>query len=836
MKTNSRNIIRRLAKNSLKSRKNYVAILAIALSALMFTSVFTIAGSLLESIKNNEMRVAGSYAHGGFHQMSMPEYKRVASDKKIKDISYSILIGDVQGEAFRKLPTEIRYGEDKYAKWSSSFPQTGSMPKQTNEAAVSSLVLDALGLPHELGQSISLTFKTDKKTITDTFIVSGIWDGDPVSWRQTIWISRGYADSVVPPASEPWNNRLNVYSGYINSQFWFPFAWNLEQQSEDLANRNNFDGQITVNSSNEIVESDPSSIILGVFVILMIFLAGYLLIYNVFYISIAQEIQMYGLLKMVGATSKQVKKTIRYKALFLACMGIPLGLAAGWMVGSFLVPVIIHNFGEGMHITRSAHPLIFVTAALFSFLTVYFSCSSPAKTASRVSPVEAVKYVGVASEVKRSKIKKKTYRITPFRLAINNLKRGRRKVMIVTLSFALSLIILNSTFNLVRSFDFNKFIRFQTVADFTIADASIINNSSPFNTSGVSEKFIERVKDLDGLEKMGNVYVLALPQSLSDQAMSKLKILSGLMDEKDRTEFMSSEEMVKHRSTVNTFGFSDWPAQMIEVKEGNLDPTRWLNGEGIYVTYTKKFLEGTKSIYHPGDTVRVNFGNGKDKEYEVLAVVDFPKAIHSAAYYGIGQEYLLPSKELLTQAGPMQPMYTIFDVDDDHLDQTEKWLKEYCLYTDTGLDYFSIQTSRETFHNLIFMYEVVGGAFCILLGIIGILNFSNSMLTSILTRTRELAMLQSIAMTKKQMKKMLYYEGIGYAFLGLLLSVVLASLANTTLIPALGSEMDYFTWRFSLTPILLSTIPLILISVFVPALCFHSLNKKTIIERLRGRE
>ncbi|ASA21316.1 ABC transporter permease [Paenibacillus donghaensis] len=824
-----------LAKKSVRSSKNYIAILAIALAGMMFTSVFTIAGSLLESMKDNEMRIKGSYAHSGFHQMSMTEYLRVSTDPEIKDSSYSILIGDAQGDAFRKLPTEVRYSEDKYAEWSYSLPNKGTMPQQKKEIGVSALVLDALGLPHTLGQSITLTFKTDKQVITDTFTVSGIWDGNPVAWRQSIWVSREYADAVAPVANEPWNNRPNVYSGYMNSQFWFPHTWNIETQAEELASRTGFDGQITVNSSSEFIDSEPQDLFLGILVIVVIFVAGYLVIYNVFYISIAQDIRSYGLLKTLGTTSKQIKRMVRFKAVYLACIGIPIGLMSGWVIGRLLVPSIIYNFGEEMRVVPSLHPLIFALSVIFSLLTVYMSCSGPAKVASRVSPMEALRYIEGDQQGSRRK-KKKANPISPVRLALANLKRTPRKVLMVTLSFTLSLVIFNSTYGLVHSFDFDKFIAYQSVADFTVADASIINNSSPFNTSGVSEEFTRQVQTLDGLENSGNVYVETVTQNLTDQALVALQKLTGLMSESEREEFQSSQEMVKHRSTVNTFGFSEWPAQLIQVKEGHLNSQRWENGEGIYVTNVSTFKDGTHSIYHPGDKVMVSFGNGKEKEYDVLAIVDFPKAIHSASYYDIGLEFLLPSDELIANAGAMQPMYTIFDVDDNHITQTEKWLEQYCSTTDTGLDYFSKKASAETFNNLIFMFEVVGGVLCILLGIIGVLNFINSMLTSILTRKREIAMLQSIGMTVRQVKKMLNYEGIGYACLGLLLSVVLGSLASMTVVPALGAELSYFTWRFTLTPIAVSVIPIVLIAVIIPALCYRNIAKKTIIERLRINE
>lgn len=294
---------------------------------------------------------------------------------------------------FSKLPTEVRYGEEKYAKWAYSLPQLGNMPQQKKDISVSTLVLDALGLPHTLGQSISLTFKTDEKTITDTFTVCGIWDGNPLSWRQNIWLSREYADLIAPVATEPWNNRPNVYSGYINSQFWFSNTWDIETKSEQLASRSDFDGQITVNASYDILGSEPQNILLGFLVITVIFLAGYLLIYNIFYISIAQEIKSYGLLKVIGTTSKQIKRMVRYKAIYLACIGIPFGLVIGWTIGRFLVPAIIDIFGEDMRVVTSVHPLIFAIAAISSLCTVLLSCLGPAKVASRVSPIEALSYV-----------------------------------------------------------------------------------------------------------------------------------------------------------------------------------------------------------------------------------------------------------------------------------------------------------------------------------------------------------------------------------------------------------------------------------------------------------
>jgi len=110
------------------------------------------------------------------------------------------------------------------------------------------------------------------------------------------------------------------------------------------------------------------------------------------------------------------------------------------------------------------------------------------------------------------------------------------------------------------------------------------------------------------------------------------------------------------------------------------------------------------------------------------------------------------------------------------------------------------------------------------------------MMTSILARYREIAMLQSVGMTGKQVKKMLIYEGLGYSILGLSCSFILSSIASITIVRMLGSELSYFTWHFSLLPVTLCAIPLIAITAFVPLLCYRKMARKTVVERLRIAE
>ena len=145
-------------------------------------------------------------------------------------------------------------------------------------------------------------------------------------------------------------------------------------------------------------------------------------------------------------------------------------------------------------------------------------------------------------------------------------------------------------------------------------------------------------------------------------------------------------------------------------------------------------------------------------------------------------------------------------------------------------------TLRQTFNGMINMYRLVGGALCAILALIGILNFINSMTTSILSRYREIAMLQSVGMTGRQVKQILIYEGIGYSILGLLGSLILSVIASLTVVRMMGAELTYFTWHFTLIPVFLCIIPLILITAIVPLVCYNKMAQKTVVERLRIAE
>ena len=830
---NNRLVLKLLAKRSLKAQKNTIAVLAIMLATLLFTSLFTIAISLQTAMQESNMRTTGTSAHAGIKRLSWEEYEKLSSDTGIKDIGYSIIIGNAVGDDFNKTPTELRYGDETYSELTFNTPDTGHLPEQKNEIATSRIVLDAMGLPDKVGTQMELTFTTDTDTFTDTFTLCGIWDGDAVAYRQTMLLSKAYAEQVAPVIhGETDGTTPPVGTGYIDAVMMMPTAWNIEKQALEVTSKYGLDERVSINDAYQMATVNLSSMLPLVTGIAVIFIAGYLLIYNVFYISIAQDIRFYGMLKTLGTTARQIRKIVYKKAIKLSLMGIPIGLLLGWPIGRLLLPAIVNMLTDDIRVITTVNPLIFLVAIVFSAITVFISCQKPAILAAKVSPMEALHYIEQTGGKKKQRRSK---HISTMMMAKSNLTRNKKKVMIVTLSFVLSIVLLNSVYTYVTSFDFDKFVADFSLTDFTVSDTTVINNYAPYNTANVSQDFISQTESLNGLEDIGNIYLWTSKQPLSENDLARLQELSAFSS--DIANELENYR-VRQEQGVNVYGLDDFPTEYVQVLDGELNTEQWKAGTGVYVTPLRMMGDGSLCLYKPGDQISVTQLDGTNKVYDVLAVVRIPSALQTPLQVDMGLDYIFPTNELLGNMVPAdQPaMKTIFNVDHEHQLATENWLKNYTKNTDTSLDYLSKVTLRQNFDRMINMFRLVGGTLCAILALIGILNFINSITTSILSRYREIAMLQSVGMTGWQVKQILIYEGIGYSILGLLGSLILSVIASLTVVRMMGVELTYFTWHFTLLPVFLCIIPLLLITAIVPLVCYNKMAQKTVVERLRIAE
>ena len=181
----------------------------------------------------------------------------------------------------------------------------------------STIVLDALGVRHEIGEKLTLDIQIHGVVQTKTFTLCGYWEGDSVSRAQEILVSKEWAEKVAPVETTPfYETDQTDYSGYMNVNFNFSNAFDIEKKTVELTQRLGFDPNKVntgVNWAYGFSSVDVSSILLLVVLLGLIMLSGYLIIYNIFYLNIFRDIRFYGLLKTIGTTGKQLKKIVMPK-------------------------------------------------------------------------------------------------------------------------------------------------------------------------------------------------------------------------------------------------------------------------------------------------------------------------------------------------------------------------------------------------------------------------------------------------------------------------------------------------------------------------------------------
>ena len=855
IRVNNKKVIGLLSVRSLQSARgrNFVAIVAIALTALLFTAVLTIGMSTMDLMEQNTMRQVGTSTHAGYKLLTQEQYDKVAADGAVKDIAYTILVGLGENPELNKTHTEIRYAQDKAAQWNFCAPTTGRMPQAIDEAACSTAVLDALGVPHVLGQTITLEFTSQGTHYRDTFTLCGFWEQDIAVKAATVLVSEAYCKQVAPLPEIPYNEAgtdSSYMSGYLNPNLWFRSAWDIEGQVEALNERCGFGDEVNsgVNWAYGSSTVDLQTVVLVGGVLLLILLAGYLIIYNIFAISVARDIRFYGLLKTIGTTGRQLKRIVHRQALLLAAFGIPIGLVIGWFVAKALTPVLLGGTSYGRfteEMATSLNPWIFVGGALLALITIWISCIRPCRVASKVSPIEAVRWTGTKTETRKKQ--KKSGKVSPFTMAWANLKRTPAKTAVVLLSLTLSMVLLNGVYTITTGFDMDKYLANQVVSDFLLTDASVLNVSSQSTiVDGISEADMAAVQAQPGVEAAGRVYMQGLYQhTFTGVGLERLQAALAQAQESGQLRPPYTDSAVamieeEHATYMSLYGVEEFPFSKIEAERGSLNWEEFQTGR--YILVGPSFISDDReasadsAYYQPGETVPITWPDGTTVEYEVMAVASLPYALGPQYSTYFGADLILPASEFLKHADRTGALNVAFDVSPEQEETVQAWVEQYCAQDNPNLSYQSKDSYEKSFQGMVNMFAGVGGALAGVLGLIGVLNFINAIATSIYTRRRELAMLQSVGMTGKQLNGMLMGEGLLYVGITLLLTATLGSLLCWGLIQLVAGQMWYFTYHFTLTPVLICIPLMLLMAALVPWIAYRTMCRESVVERLREAE
>lgn len=176
MRVSNGTCIRRLTRKSLRASRtrNIIAVAAIALTTVLFTSLFTIALSINEGIQQSNFRQAGGFSHGSFKYLTEEQFEELKANPLIRACGERRFIGMPTGEPFLKSHVEIGYSDANEAHWMYCDPEEGSLPAEgTDQAATDTHVLSLLGLEPEIGARFTLSFDVDGHPTTQTFTLCG---------------------------------------------------------------------------------------------------------------------------------------------------------------------------------------------------------------------------------------------------------------------------------------------------------------------------------------------------------------------------------------------------------------------------------------------------------------------------------------------------------------------------------------------------------------------------------------------------------------------------------------------------------------------------------------
>ena len=197
---------------------------------------------------------------------------------------------------------------------------------------------------------------------------------------------------------------------------------------------------------------------------------------------------------------------------------------------------------------------------------------------------------------------------------------------------------------------------------------------------------------------------------------------------------------------------------------------------------------------------------------------------------------VLPSEEFCKSVDNPLTMSYVYDVKDGTLGKAETHINEYTNSIEKNMNYQSKQTFVKEFEDFKNMFNLCGGTLAFIIGLIGVLNFINSILTSIISRKHEFAIMQSIGMTNKQLRKMLMFEGIYYVIITTVVSSILSVIGSISLLKSISKEFWFCEYVFTIKPLVIITPCLLIFAILIPIISYKSINKLTIIERLREAE
>lgn len=757
---NNRNkkALRRVEKGMMNANhtRNIFAILAVALTTFMITTVFSLGINYKENMDLMEIRSSGTNADVMLAMPTAEQEKEIRSLDYVNTIGIQYRIGSVTGknEADRDLAISMQYYDD--TEWEKHYKEAisninGTYPEGENEIMLSEDALSQLGIENpKPDMEIPLSYVSKDGEQNDTFTLSG-------------WFS-SYTGTGMAFLSESYcleHGYTLQNNGVLSMSLDRPKENFYDIQDDISLNENQtFQGSISLSSSSG---SLYAMVILLVFFIIG---SGYLLIYNVLYISISRDTRFYGLIKTLGTTERQT--------LTFACIGIPIGIILAGILSFGIVPFLLENaFNSGKSIMDAeifVHPSIFILSILFSALTVWISCNTPAKIAGKISPVEALRYQNFASS--KTKSKNSTNGGKLYVMAYHNVFRDKKRAFLVFMSLFMGITMILGVNGITGSMKSENYIKTYLDYDFEYTDIQFKQYEQPNKEiPQFDEQFVKQIKQIDGIKNVDVQKTVWAGIDFDETA------LEGFMKIKYEDSRYKSHEQSYDEMIADLKKYAD------------------AGDYGCYITTLNDKALEEYNEKHPDTPIDGSFYFG-DYENNLSEGIGQRKDIH-----------IVPEIIYVSETGMKRltgtPVISAIGVnikDRKQLKQIDSELQSInSTLTHSEWQFESALGKTEQFNQMTYAENLTGNGIALLLIVTGLINFVNVMLTGVVARKNEFAIMESIGTSKKQIQKILTLESGIYALVTTALIMTFGNAFLLLVADAVPHIADYAEFEYPFT-------------------------------------
>lgn len=834
---NNKAIIKILSNSSFKYDKsrNIVVIIAVFLTTLLICSVFSIGGSYISSYQLQQQQILGTTGQATLNAPTETQYEILKQSDSIAIVGLrtDIITPSFVTAGFDTNGTNLYYGFRYYnsEEWANHrIPVlndvVGHYPEQKDEIMIPTWVLNKMGITSpELGMQLSFRYKADttQNTQEKVFSLCGWFDEYDYVKDGTVaylLISEAfYANEMI----DLWNNENTTADiTFTPTNDIQSIASMLEQSLGLSANQ-----LLSINP--DVLDGNNNLSIIGICIVLGIgiMLCGYLLIYNVFYISVSNDVRFYGQLRTIGTTSKQIRRIVYWQARKIALIGIVCGLSMSALLSYFLVPIVLRTLTEATSgITIVYHPVIYIGASVFSLITVAVSVLKPARIAEKSSPMGAYRYYDVKISTKKPFV---NHKFSPAYMAIKNLGRSKSKTVLVVLSIFLGVTSCMIVSSLVSSMNTDNFISNTLKSDIELTNQTLALGHSGEQQQIFDEDFFNKLGVINGISSIDVQREQTIIPTYSNN------MFYPYIENKYAEKGITVPDSNYYKEHPNLFY-----TQLVSIDPDNLREIFDKNGWELEAFRNGDFalLVSNKPDLFPTDMV-IDFQLGHIQQYEAvpdgeIKHLNIGGFLPSSYYGGLRTDapYIFVSNQTMEKIAPNAYISKI-DINTNPSDTKAVISSIKALCSNLKISMVSRMELSNGLKNAKMTLYALGGGIAMVLAFIGIINFINIMFTNITARKHELSMLESIGMTKKQCRRMLQMEGLWYALISMALILTIGNACLFLVYQAFKGTVEYAVFSYPIFPLILLVVLLSMVCWNIPSYFLNKTSKKPVVERLK---